>query len=57
MLCFDLSKWHLVTNEMKVYLNVFGLLMMNQITSHVYRTNVVAEDNSGLSWTMTKLMK
>jgi hypothetical protein len=42
---------------MKVYLNVFGLLMMNRIASHVYRTNIVAEDNSGLPRTMTKLMK
>lgn len=43
----DLSKQHLLPDEVNVNLNVLGTTMLDRIRGHVHNTYVVTEDKSG----------
>jgi hypothetical protein len=52
----DLAERHLLPDEVDVYLDMFGAAMLNRIRSHVYRTDIIAEDNSRSSKRMMKIL-
>ena len=38
----DITKINALPNEVKINLNVFGVLMLNRVGGHVDRTDIVA---------------
>ena len=53
----DLTKRHLLPNEVDVNLNVLGATMLDRIRGHVDSTNVVTQDNRGRRQRAMKLTK
>jgi hypothetical protein len=52
----DLAERHLLPDEVDVDLDMFGATMLNWVRSHVYRTDIIAEDNSRSAKRMMKLL-
>jgi hypothetical protein len=46
------SKGDPVTNEVKIYLDMLGSLVLNRIGGHVHSTDVVTIYNGGPAWRM-----
>jgi hypothetical protein len=52
----NVPKRHMISNEVKIYLDVLGPLLLNQIHRHVYSVDVVTEDNRGAGKRSMKLL-
>jgi hypothetical protein len=53
----NVPKRHMISNEVKIDLDVFGALVLNRIRGHVYGADVVTKDNRGTRKRSVKLLE
>jgi len=53
----NFSQGHLLANKMNINLDVLRPTMVDQISSHIYSTNIVTVDNGSFGERKVKLLK
>ena len=53
----DVTESNTIANKMKVYLDVFGALVLDRITSEVRGADIVTIDDGGTLWGTLEFVK
>ena len=53
----DVAEGNAITHKMKIYLDVFGALMLNRVAREVGGADIVTVDDGGSLWWTLEFMK